>query len=136
MTTCFGRAWPDLLPPPHPPHMQPATKGATTPHKDSASQEEKGQHPHTATQRTFLRSQHFYTKCLPRTLDYPRKTSKIQKTTRPANPEEATQSSTSSSRTPNQPPQHPKRVLPGTQRILSVSFYDYSVFSVTFIIQQ
>ena len=106
----------------------PQQQNATTPQKDSASQEEKGQHPHTATQRRFLKSQHFYTKCLPRTLNYPRKTSKIRKTTRPADPEEATQSSTSSSRTPNQPPQHPKRVLPGTPRILSVSFYVYSVF--------
>ena len=96
----------------------------------------KGQHPHTATQRTFLRSQYFCIKSLPLTRDYPRKTSKIRNTTRLADPEEATQSSTSSSRTPNQTPQHPKRVLPRLQRILSVSVYVYSVFSVTFIIQQ
>jgi len=57
----------------------------------------------------FLKSQNFYTKCLPHTLDYPRKTSKIRNNTRPADPEEATQSSTCSSRTPNQPPQHPKK---------------------------
>jgi hypothetical protein len=70
-----------------------------------------------------------YTKGLPRTLDYLRKTIKIQNTTRPAGPEEETQSSTTSSGTPIQPAQHPKiRVQPGTPQIRSVSFYVYSVY--------
>ena len=120
---------PDLLAPPHPPHTQPATKSATTPHKDSASQEENGQQPHTATQRTFLRSQHFYTKCLPHTLDYPRKTSKNPehyKTGRPGR---------SNPKLVHPAPEHqisrhntPKGSCPERRGFSVFSFYVYSVF--------
>jgi hypothetical protein len=112
------------------------TNKRNNPHKDSAIQEDKRDHPHTATQRTlpasphitrnlrFLQSQKFLHKRPAPHTGLPEETIKIQNTTRPANPEEATQSSTTSSRIPIQPPQHPKRgVQPGTPQIHSVSFY-------------
>ena len=114
----------------HTHHTRKPQKQAQQPPTKTAPAKRKKDNIHTQPRKIrFLKSQNFYTKCLPRTLDYPRKTSKIRNNTRSADPEKATQSSTCSSRTPNQPPQLPKRILPRTPRILSVSFVIIQFFS-------
>jgi hypothetical protein len=126
------------------------TNKRNNPHKDSTIQEDKGEHPHTAMQRTFQASLH-----TARNLHFCKAKNSTQKTVCPAHwttqgepiksrtlQDQPTRkkrpqaNTTTSSRTPNRPPQHPKkRVQPGTPQILSVFFLCFFSFSVTFLIQ-